>query len=81
MKKFLWTNFFNSHIRHESFRNFNGAVGLLIIFENGGDRPADRDTGAVKRVNEFDLGFIIAVCNEKIFMDEFLQLPYKAREL
>ena len=66
---------------------------MLIIFRNGGDRPADCDAGAVKRVNEFDLGFIIAVCNEidlgfiiavcneKIFMDEFLQLPYKAREL
>src|SRR5438105_7848682 len=36
----------------ESFGDDNAAVGLLVVFENGDDRPCAGDRGAVEGVGE-----------------------------
>src|SRR5258708_480038 len=41
-----------SHPRAQNFGNGNAAVGLLPIFENRYQRPADSDSGAVERMNK-----------------------------
>ena len=40
------------HERTERVRDHHRPVGLLIVLENGDERAADRQPGAVERVDE-----------------------------
>lgn len=44
---FLWPDDIDSHIGTKDFRHDDGPVGLLIVFQDCRDCPADRQAGAV----------------------------------
>src|SRR3546814_21000774 len=41
-----------AHVGPQSLRNGNRAIGVLIILDHGDQRPADREAGAVERMDE-----------------------------
>src|SRR5690606_5567406 len=43
---------FLAHVRLENFRHDHAAVGLLVVFQNGDDRPATCEGRPVERVDE-----------------------------
>src|SRR5436189_55920 len=43
---------FLAHPRLEDLWNLDGAVGLLVVLQDGQDGPGDGDRGAVERVDE-----------------------------
>src|SRR3990170_8143013 len=44
-----------AHVRPENFGDGDGAVGLLVVLEDGGPGPTDGDAGAIQGVDEFCL--------------------------
>ena len=46
-KEVLFDDFDAAHVRTEDFRDDDGAVFLLIVFEDGGDGSADGESRAV----------------------------------
>ena len=47
--------FFVVHVFSENFRNFDGTVSLLVVFDDGDKSSVDRKTRTVEKVNEFRL--------------------------
>src|SRR5215470_10089170 len=53
-------NHIGSKIGRQYFRNYHGAIGLLIIFQNCDPRPAHGQSRSVQRVDEFGPRFAVA---------------------
>lgn len=53
----LLRNYVAMHVRAEDFRYDDGAVGLLVVFQDSGDGTADSQAGAVQGVDKFRFRF------------------------
>lgn len=45
-------DFFRTEIRHERFRNTNGAVGLLVLLQQRDVEPRQGSAGSVQRMRK-----------------------------
>lgn len=54
-KSSLFADRIDMHIVAQCFRNFDGSVRLLIVFQNGGDCSANGNAAAVQCMDKFGL--------------------------
>lgn len=55
-----------AHIRTQHFRHLNATVGLLVVFQHRHQRTANRQAGAVQRVDR--RGFLSALLRQRACM-------------